>query len=75
MPEGPEIHRAASKIRKALEGNVIEDIEITVPQFSGRKADFLGKTVNKVEARGKVEAKARQGQRAKVEANAATRGY
>lgn len=54
MPEGPEIHRAANKIRKALEGKVIEDIEITIPQFSGRKPDFLGKTVNKVEARGKA---------------------
>ena len=42
------------KIRKALEGKVIEDIEITLPQFSGREHDFLGKTVNKVEARGKV---------------------
>ena len=37
MPEGPEIHRAADKIRKALEGKVIEDIEITLPQFSGRE--------------------------------------
>ena len=54
MPEGPEIHRAADKIRKALEGKVIEDIEITLPQFSGREHDFLGKTVNKVEARGKA---------------------
>ena len=54
MPEGPEIHRAADKIRKALEGKVIEDIEITLPQFSGREQDFLGKTVNKVEARGKA---------------------
>ena len=52
MPEGPEIHRAADKIRKVLEGKVIEGIEITLPQFSGREHDLLGKTVNKVEARG-----------------------
>ena len=29
MPEGPEIHRAADKIRKVLEGKVIEGIETT----------------------------------------------
>ncbi len=54
MPEGPEIHRAADKIRKALEGKVVEEIEITLPQYQGREHDFLGKTVNKVEARGKA---------------------
>ena len=54
MPEGPEIHRAANKIRKALEGMVIEDIEITVPRYSGSQQDFIGKTVNRVEARGKA---------------------
>ena len=54
MPEGPEIHRAADKIRKALEGKVIENIEITLPKYEGRESDFLGKTVNKVEARGKA---------------------
>ena len=54
MPEGPEIHRAANKIRKALEGMVIEDIEIAVPRFSESHQDFIGKTVNRVEARGKA---------------------
>ena len=54
MPEGPEIHRAADRIRKALEGKVIENIEITLPKYEGRESDFLGKTVNKVEARGKA---------------------
>ena len=54
MPEGPEIHRAANKIRKALEGMVIEDIEITVPRYSESRQDFIGKTVNLVEARGKA---------------------
>ena len=54
MPEGPEIHRAANKIRKALEGMVIEDVEITVPRFSEAGQDFIGKTVNRVEARGKA---------------------
>ncbi len=43
MPEGPEIHRAADKIRKALEGKVIENIEITLPKYEGRESDFLGK--------------------------------
>ena len=28
MPEGPEIHRAADKVRKALHGKEIEDIEV-----------------------------------------------
>ena len=54
MPEGPEIHRAANKIRKALEGMVIEDVEITVPRFCEARQDFIGKTVNRVEARGKA---------------------
>ena len=54
MPEGPEIHRAANKIRKALEGKVIQDIEITLPRYSGRSQDFIGKTVQRVEARGKA---------------------
>ena len=54
MPEGPEIHRAANKIRKALEGMVIEDVEITIPRFSESHEQFLGKTVNRVEARGKA---------------------
>lgn len=54
MPEGPEIHRAADKVRKALEGKVIEDIEITLPQFESWRPKLLGKTVNKVEAQGKA---------------------
>tara|TARA_B100000459_G_scaffold147384_2_gene116877 strand:+ start:273 stop:1100 length:828 start_codon:yes stop_codon:yes gene_type:complete len=54
MPEGPEIHRAANKVRKALEGKVIEGIEITLPRYSDKTSDFLGKTVQKVEARGKA---------------------
>ena len=54
MPEGPEIHRAANKIRKALEGKVIQSIEITLPRYLEREQDFLGKTVQKVEARGKA---------------------
>ena len=54
MPEGPEIHRAANKIRKALEGMVIQDVEITIPRFSESHDQFIGKTVNRVEARGKA---------------------
>ena len=54
MPEGPEIHRAASKICNALEGKTIEDIEITLPRYEERTNEFLNKTVLKVEARGKA---------------------
>ena len=54
MPEGPEIHRAASKIRNALEGKTIEDVEITLPRYEERANEFLDKTVLKVEARGKA---------------------
>ena len=54
MPEGPEIHRAAEKIRSALEGKVIEDVEITMPRYAGSSDQILGKTVMKVEARGKA---------------------
>ena len=48
-----EIHRAADKIPKHWKERS-SNIEITLPQFSGREHDFLGKTVNKVEARGKA---------------------
>ena len=54
MPEGPESHRAASKIRNALEGKTIEGIEITLPRYVERSDEFLNKTVLKVEARGKA---------------------
>lgn len=54
MPEGPEIHRAADKVRKALHGKEIEDIEITLPQYVSWEKKLLGKKVNKVEARGKA---------------------
>ena len=54
MPEGPEIHRAASKIRNALEGKTIKDVEITLPRYMDRSNEFLDKTVLKVEARGKA---------------------
>ena len=54
MPEGPEIHRAANKVRKGLEGMVIQDVEITIPRFSESHDQFIGKAVNRVEARGKA---------------------
>ena len=54
MPEGPEIHRAASKICNALEGKTIEDIEITLPRYDERTNEFLNKTFLKVEAMGKA---------------------
>lgn len=54
MPEGPEIHRAADKIRKVLEGKTIEAVEVTLPRYADRVHEFQNKTVLKVEARGKA---------------------
>jgi endonuclease-8 len=54
MPEGPEIHRAAEKIRSAREGKIIEDVEITLPRYAANTDQILGNTVLKVEARGKA---------------------
>ena len=53
MHEGPEIHRAASKIRNALGSKTIEEIELNLPRYAERSR-ILNKTVLKVEARGKA---------------------
>lgn len=54
MPEGPEIHRAAQRLRKALEGSFITHVECPYTTIHGQEHRFLGKQVNSVEARSKA---------------------
>ena len=54
MPEGPEIHRAANKIRKAIEGQIITHVECPYATIRGQEHRFLGKEVIRVRARSKA---------------------
>ena len=54
MPEGPEIHRAAHRLRKALEGQVITHVECPYATIRGQEHRFLGQEVLQVKARSKA---------------------
>ena len=54
MPEGPEIHRAANTIRRALEGQIITHAECPYATIRGQEHRFLGKEVLRVKARSKA---------------------
>ena len=54
MPEGPEIHRAANTIRRALEGQIITHVECPYATIRGQEHRFLGKEVLRVKARSKA---------------------
>ena len=54
MPEGPEIHRAANTIRRALEGQIITHVECPYTTIRGQEHRFLGKEVLRVKARSKA---------------------
>lgn len=54
MPEGPEIHRAAERLRKALQGSVITHVECPYATLQGQEHRFLGNQVMSVEARSKA---------------------
>ena len=54
MPEGPEIHRAANTIRRALEGQIISHVECPYATIRGQEHRFLGKEVLRVKARSKA---------------------
>ena len=45
MPEGPEIHRAAHRLRNALEGSVITHVECPYTTIQGQEHRFLGNQV------------------------------
>ena len=54
MPEGPEIHRAANTLRKALEGQIITNVECPYQTIRNQEHRFLGKEVISVKARSKA---------------------
>ena len=54
MPEGPEIHRAAHRLRKALEGQVITHVECPYATIRGQEHRFLEQEVLQVKARSKA---------------------
>ena len=54
MPEGPEIHRAAQRLRNALEGSTITHVECPYPTIQGQEHRFLGNQVISIEARSKA---------------------
>ena len=54
MPEGPEIHRAAHRLRKALEGKVITHVECPYTTIRGQEHRFLEQEVLQVKARSKA---------------------
>ena len=53
MPEGPEIHRAANRIAKALVGKTLDKVEFHYKTVEGLEHYFLGKEVEYVKARSK----------------------
>lgn len=54
MPEGPEIHRAAERIRIALEGKPLLDVNFEFQPIVGMEHHFEHSIIEKVEARGKA---------------------
>ena len=53
MPEGPEIHRAANRIAKALVGKTLNQVEFHYKTVEGLEHYFLNKEVEYVKARSK----------------------
>ena len=51
MPEGDSVHRAAERVRGALEGRVLDRAELRVPRFAAM--DLRGRTVQGAYSRGK----------------------
>ena len=54
MPEGPEIHRAAAQLRKALVGRTLLSVGGKHPAVAGRLDGWVGREVDAVEARSKA---------------------
>lgn len=54
MPEGPEIHRAADRIAKAIRGDVAERVEFGLERLRAWDTELSGARVVDVEARGKA---------------------
>lgn len=54
MPEGPEIRRAADRIEKQLLGGPIEDAWFALDELKLHAASLIGKSVYRVDTRGKA---------------------
>lgn len=54
MPEGPEIHRAAAKLSKAVVGKTIDKIMFAFPELEAQSSQLVGRKVLKIEARAKA---------------------
>lgn len=54
MPEGPEIHRAADRIHKAVVGRVADEVFFAFDELKSWEDELAGSQVVKVEPRGKA---------------------
>ena len=54
MPEGPEIHRAADRLREALVGKTLLEVQAEHPAIAGRLDGWVGREVESVDARSKA---------------------
>jgi len=54
MPEGPEVHRAADRIRRYLAGQVAEEVWFAFEHLQAWADELSGQPVEGVEARGKA---------------------
>lgn len=54
MPEGPEIRRAADRVKKVLVGHPVVDVTFGLPGLKRYKRRLTGHTVVAVETRGKA---------------------
>ncbi|MAQ15609.1 MAG: endonuclease VIII [Sandaracinus sp.] len=54
MPEGPEVHRAAARVREAIEGQHALAVELGLERLKAWEPVLRGQRVRSVEARGKA---------------------
>lgn len=54
MPEGPEIRRAADRIEAAVGGQEVRDVFFAFARLKGHADELRGRTVTRVETRGKA---------------------
>lgn len=54
MPEGPEIQRAADKIARVLEGEMLTHVKINWPALQDYQETWTGRTIVSIRARGKA---------------------
>ncbi len=54
MPEGPEIRRAADRLRRAIEGDVARDVRLLLPALAPFERRLRGRVVASIAPRGKA---------------------